>query len=608
MIVSMKKVAVICLLEQKEEALRALRDTGVLHVESGSLAESDDRAALESAIQETTKALHILSDRGSLADKKVTVVETPRTPEELVRQTNLLDQQMKDVAAGRLGLLHAREQLEPWGDFSAELLDDVRSRGISLLLCEGNAAELDKVPDYASFRVVGSAGNKVYFAVFAERPLDASDLPLATLPEGLSLHDAEEQIAAADKRLLEIDSELDGMAAQTSQVEKLLASLRHRLDFAACRDGMLDEGSLACVRGYCPVPLSQKLADSAEKHGWGLLTEDPSASDSPPTLIKTPKLIECSKAIFDFIGIAPGYNEWDTSASFLFFFTIFFGMIFGDAGYGVIFLIFAIFAKRKFGNRAGLRQGLNLFLLLSSWTVFWGFISGNYFAIPADYLPPWMRGLDWFTDPALKDKHVQLLCFVIAAVHLSLARFWKASLVINSLRSLGEIGWGLILWGNFFVARKLIVYPESEWPLAIISLLYGAGIFSVVVFGVNWRKLDEAFGFLFGMSGTFVDILSYIRLFAVGLSSYYIAKSFNDMGLMVLGISQNALLMPFLVVAMLVIILFGHALNILLGLLGVLVHGIRLNTLEFSNHMGLQWVGHIYSPFRNKDDAVAGDV
>jgi V/A-type H+-transporting ATPase subunit I len=92
-----------------------------------------------------------------------------------------------------------------------------------------------------------------------------------------------------------------------------------------------------------------------------------------------------------------------------------------------------------------------------------------------------------------------------------------------------------------------------------------------------------------------VDVLSYIRLFAVGLSSFYIAKSFNDMGAMVLGLH------PWLFPAAAIVILFGHLLNIALGFMGVLVHGIRLNTLEFSNHMELTWSGKPYKPLRKAE-------
>jgi V/A-type H+-transporting ATPase subunit I len=244
-------------------------------------------------------------------------------------------------------------------------------------------------------------------------------------------------------------------------------------------------------------------------------------------------------------------------------------------------------------------------MILSISTIIWGFLNGTYFAIPAKYLPEWMRGLDWFTDPSLKNKHVQQLCFMIAAIHLSLGHIWKAILYINSRKALSEIGWAMLITGNYFTALNLIVYPGHPPPQTLLMALYGGGFILTALFAVDWRKIGDIFNYPFGLIGTFVDLLSYIRLFAVGLSSYYIAKSFNDMGLMVFDISDQPTAKILLAVGMTFVIVIGHILNIILAFLGVLVHGIRLNTLEFSNHMALQWLGYVYQPFAKKTEKTA---
>jgi V/A-type H+-transporting ATPase subunit I len=116
----------------------------------------------------------------------------------------------------------------------------------------------------------------------------------------------------------------------------------------------------------------------------------------------------------------------------------------------------------------------------------------------------------------------------------------------------------------------------------------------ILLFYVRWNDVGSVFNVPFDFIGSFTDVLSYIRLFAVGLASYYIAESFNNMGYMIMHIS------PYLIVLTILVLLFGHLLNIGLALMGVLVHGIRLNTLEFSNHMELEWSGTVYKPFTRK--------
>jgi V/A-type H+-transporting ATPase subunit I len=151
----------------------------------------------------------------------------------------------------------------------------------------------------------------------------------------------------------------------------------------------------------------------------------------------------------------------------------------------------------------------------------------------------------------------------------------------------------MVIWGNFFTAIKLIVFNQDPFP-TFAFYLYVIGIVLILVFYVQWTDIGSIFNLPFGFIGSFVDVLSYIRLFAVGLATYYIANSFNNMGNMLLQIS------PWLIVGTIIVLLFGHILNILLALMGVLVHGIRLNTLEFSNQMELQWLGHVYTPFKKQ--------
>lgn len=596
MIVKMKKSTVICLLAEKTKALESLRELGVLHVEITEMNDSEDRAVLEMHLMEAKHASHILA---SIKTKEEPEKETNSIKGPDLCQLILdFDKNKTELSKELDSLERDKGLLEPWGEFSPELISSLKDKGIFVYLCSGTHEEFAEIPEDVTTKFIKSEKHRVYFVVICDGPIAEETLPIAKIPTQYSLNEVKEKIAECERNLVNIQNDLIKLLSHKHQIDDYIRNIEEQIEFASNRDGMIESGAVSCINGYCPVPEVENLQDAARENGWGLWLTDPTDADSPPTLIKIPKIFECSKALFDFIGISPGYQEWDTSACFLIFFTLFFSMIMGDAGYGTLFLIAAIFAKKKFGNKPNLKFYLNLFLLLSIATILWGFVTGNYFAIPSKYIPEWMQGLDWFTDPALKDKHIMELCFLIAATHLSFARIWKASLVLNSTKAFGEIGWGLILWGNFFIARKLIVYPDSEWPMTIISILYGIGLFFIIVFGVNWKKMDESFGFLFGMSGTFVDLLSYIRLFAVGLSSYYIAKSFNDMGVMVFHSTSNIYALPFLIIGMVVIIFLGHFLNLLLGFLGVLVHGIRLNTLEFSNHMGLQWLGHIYKPFK----------
>ena len=145
-------------------------------------------------------------------------------------------------------------------------------------------------------------------------------------------------------------------------------------------------------------------------------------------------------------------------------------------------------------------------------------------------------------------------------------------------------------FNNKVTTVKIIVAPGA-FPIWLYCV-YGVGLLMVMTADVNWKEPTDCFQFPFNIIGSFTDVLSYIRLFAVGMAGGCIAASFNGMGVDVIKIAPWCL--PFGILA----ILCGHALNITLGFMSVLVHGVRLNTLEFSNHTGLSWSGQKFKPFK----------
>jgi V/A-type H+-transporting ATPase subunit I len=183
-------------------------------------------------------------------------------------------------------------------------------------------------------------------------------------------------------------------------------------------------------------------------------------------------------------------------------------------------------------------------------------------------------------------------CFILALVQLSMGRLWKAVCMGNIKGYLSNIGWILVLIGNFILILKLLVYPGS-FP-GFMWYFFIAGLLMVIFSDVDWKDPAAVFQFPFNIINSFTDVLSYIRLFAVGMAGFYIADSFNGMAGDVFRIS------PWLALASAVILLFGHGLNLALCLMSVMVHGVRLNTLEFSNHVGLCWGGIKFQPFQNK--------
>ena len=187
---------------------------------------------------------------------------------------------------------------------------------------------------------------------------------------------------------------------------------------------------------------------------------------------------------------------------------------------------------------------------------------------------------------------MMFLCFLIGAVHISIARLWNAVLLFPSLKMVGEVGWLCVTWGMFTVVCNIVVAWFSA-PVGLMAGLVGAGVVLILIplvadiknEGVNVGMLP------LNVISAMGDIISYVRLFAVGLASVKVAENFNSMAL---GLDLPIVLRVLAVVA---ILLIGHGLNLAMGALSVLVHAVRLNTLEFSNAKGITWAGQPYAPF-----------
>jgi V/A-type H+/Na+-transporting ATPase subunit I len=206
---------------------------------------------------------------------------------------------------------------------------------------------------------------------------------------------------------------------------------------------------------------------------------------------------------------------------------------------------------------------------------------------------------------------IMLLCFIIAIVHLTIAQVWNflQALAQRSLRAVGQVGWMLINFGLFYLVLDMVARFNLDEALgagglvgsaSLIFIFVGLGL--VVLFGSQeggfFKGILAGLGGIpytvLGSIGAFGDIISYVRLFAMGLAGAEIAKSFNNMARDLL--SGNTFILGVL------ILLIGHIFNFVLCSLGVLVHGIRLKMLEFSGRLGIQWSGHEYNPFSVRRD------
>lgn len=582
MIVPMKKVLIFALAEERDAALEALRDLGVMQVELAEKRSEDTQALFEryDALGRTVATFGQLVGKDELPEKAAEI-DGERSEREI---SALLDEHAALLAERET--VNARlRNLAVLGDFDRKLLDELAAKGVRVIPCFGSAAEFEaaKKRDDLHCELLRAEGRNRLFVAIAAGDVDESALPVFKLgpqDDPRALNKRREEIAAAAEKIV---ATLKKRAGELAVLRRRREELAANLEFLRVRDTVEKHGEVTTLSGFVPEPELDKLRDRARREGWGLYVTDPADGDNVPVLVRHGNFYtKIVQPLFDFLGIVPGYREIDVSGGVLFFFTIFYAIIIGDAGYGCVFMALSLFLGWKFRHDRKKRPVVVLLALLSAATITWGALSGSWFGVHKG-------GIRLLTDSGIKDRSVQILCFVLAVAQLSLGHMWRA-LRQRSWRAFGaNLGWTLVIWGNFFLAIKIIVAPGA-FPV-YMYYLYGAGLALVVLFSVNWRDPAGIFQFPFDVIGSFTDVLSYIRLFAVGMAGASIAMSFNSMG------ADVAKASPYFIVFGALVVLIGHLLNLALGVMSVLVHAIRLNTLEFSNHSGLTWSGSPFKPF-----------
>jgi len=408
-----------------------------------------------------------------------------------------------------------------------------------------------------------------------------------------------EKLATYQKELAAAEKILGELAKEKQQLDSFIRQLVKRRKFWEVFYGMNDQGKFALLQGYCPVPEVERLVSFVKQQGFGYLIEQPDNQEETPTYIKNPRWISIVNPVFRLMNTLPGYQEFDISLVFLAFFSVFFAMLIGDAGYGFIFLGITCLAKLKLKKMPG--QLVALLCLLSITTIIWGTITGTWFGCEQIGKIPFLnqlviREIDSFIDS--NQDFMIYFCFLIGIIQLSIAHLMRFFRLINSLRALSQLGWLGIMWGLFFLASALIVNKPFP-PFA--GYLFVGGIVLALLFTNPQKNIFK--GILSSLAdlpltviSSFSDIVSYLRLFAVGYASVTIASSFNGMAA---SVGFGHILSGFIAAA---ILFMGHALNITLGLMAVIVHGIRLNMLEFAGHLNMQWSGKKYQPFTESEN------
>jgi V/A-type H+/Na+-transporting ATPase subunit I len=589
MIVAMKKVFIFL---QKEHALVALNDLaslGMLHIEHQNPPSGEEINVLGEKLALVEQASLILSS----VDQKI-VATSLQTKDLIAVCRHIVDlqkrfDQLKEYAV----TLNTRiNQWSPWGDFDPQEIRQLAQKNIYAKLYQIPREQLKSLGQKVTVKKIFSEGSVDNCIVFSRDDLQLNFKELE-LPK-MSLSQMRRRLAEDKAIILNLKKQLNEYLGYRDGLIAEKRALTYQRSFFEALQGMGQAEQLVYLKGYVPVDAEEALVTEAKQRGWGISTAVPQEDDEVPTLLRNPTWISFIKPLLKLLELIPGYRELDISPLFIVFFSLFFGMLIGDAGYGLVYFLLNFWLHKKLGSKIKDQRVFFLFYILSFCAIIWGLLTGTFFG------QAWLLnlGLKPLIPALTNTAFIQKLCFLIGAIHLSLAHGWRIILKAPAFIALAELGWICIIWAVFFLARNLIL--AESFPLFGNQLII-LGLILVLFFTNPQKNIFKTIGSGLGtialsLVNNFTDVVSYIRLFAVGLAGVAIADAFNAMAA---GIVKKGDLVTLFAAAPVVI--FGHLLNIILGPMSVLVHGVRLNVLEFCGHLGVTWNGFAYKPFGRKE-------
>ena len=506
-------------------------------------------------------------------------------------------------------LAAARKDLQarlPWGQYDPAVLEELEARGYtvryySIARKKFDAGWAAEVP----LQVVFEDAGKVWFVTVSDDPEYTFPIPELPRPAGTAA-EAKAEIARLKADLADVKGRLLGMKSALPELERRNAGLLADLDLYLAEKGSESavEGYVSLLEGFAPTADDARLATEFDKMDVLWYKADARTEDNPPIKLTGNRFTRMFSMLTDMYG-RPAYNGFDPTPYISVFFLLFFAFCMGDAGYGILLMLVGL-ALKKVKSFAGMSP---LVVTLGAATTVIGLLFHTFFSMDMLEWTCIPDGVKRFMLPAKIAGYdgTMILAIIVGIVHLCLALVLKTYYATKNrgfLNVLGVWGWTLLIVGGVIVGGIALTgaldAKATKWIVIALGAVSAAGIFLLNDLHRNPLKnigsgLWETYNMVTGLLG---DVLSYLRLYALGLAGSMLGFAFNSIGQMVLGDRSSVMLwIPFLV-----IVIVGHTLNLVMAALGAFVHPLRLNFLEFFKNSGYEVSPRKYNPLKNNSE------
>lgn len=598
MIESMKKVSLLVYHKEYDYILDKLRDLGVLHVEMGQSELSMENSAKMARINHLKNLIGEMEARrtAELVDPKIT------DGEELIKLIEDKSFESNKLYQDIQSLEKERDSLLPWGNFNPTSIQGIKNAGYQLqfFICEEKNWD-ESWQELADIELVNQEDRDLYLmSVSKVEKLTHPNLDEVKLEHPYSFF--ESKINEKQKELDLIDAELDEISLYANKVlQQTIDQIESEIDYTKVFQSgeKVAEDKLVVLTGWVPAKEQENFTKELDNESVVYTLDAPTPEDAMPIKLKNNKFSRLFEVIGDLYTL-PKQNELDLTPFFAPFYMLFFGFCLGDAGYGVLIMLGTLIGLTKASEKVKILLWLGFFLGLS--TTIMGILGGTAFGIMFAEMEATSGWIKQYQSWILSTDNLMVLSLILGYIQVVFGMVLKA---VNLNKAYGfkyaisQMGWILIIGIGlpvYVLGMKGMVDVEMANMLAAAVMIVGAipalfynspGKNPLLNFGSG---LWETYGMASGLLG---DVLSYIRLFALGLSSAILGNVFN---MLAFNLSPDIPVVGILVT--IIILAFGHSLNFFMALLGSFVHPLRLTFVEFYKNAGFEGGGEKYMPFK----------
>lgn len=613
MISSMNKYTFLVFHQEYDAFLEELRTLGVLHVKERESGDVIDNSQLQQLMSKKSQLEELQKDMLNAIGNSAALTTGDKTNiEEILSQHASFGKRNSELQQSLMHLSQDYELMKPWGKIDWKTINMLQESGYEVTFYSSTFIPEE---DQKQFNLieVGQAGSRLLFV--AVNPKDVA-VELAAEKIVLPQYDIDE----LEKQVETVQQQIRDLAAEKKQysinhladVKHALAHLQDSINFEQVKlnTGAEADKRICLLEGFCPSDKVDELNKMfADKGAWYSCRKVTREDKAPVKLVNNP-LVKLFESLTRMYGL-PSATDVDPTAILSIFFTLFFAICIADAGYGLILTAMSI-ADIKMGGKIGkVLFGINfkLVLVLGIACIFVGILFGTAFGIDLSaqsWVPESVKSCMIVGKfPGTNYDKQMILSLLIGIFHISLAMTVNAINVTMQRgfkECLGTWGWWLAVVGTVIVAALTFggVIPQSMMMTAIWVVL---GVAAVGIYLLNNIHRNPLINILAGLydtynmaSGLMGDILSYIRLYALGLAGGMLGATFNNLAMM--SVDNDLSSAGFGIIGFLLIILIGHVLNIAMSCLSAFVHPLRLSFVEYFKNAGYEGKGTEYKPFK----------